>query len=192
MIPENLRPYFDCRTELSENSSCLFKGERLCVPLSFQRKILSACHSGHPGMTRMKQKVNDAYFIPGSSRLVEDFVSNCTACAASGKSSRAEAVPTTAFTPPSRPWEFIGIDVTGPFKTAPKTQQYIVVVSDYFSKFPEILLASETTSGRLISWLEELFARYGNPERIISDHGTNFKSHEFEDFLRAKNIHHIY
>ena len=36
-----------------------------------------------------------------------------------------------------------------------------------------------------------MFARYGLPHTVVSDNGTYFTSHEFEDFLKANGIQHI-
>ncbi|MCP3667434.1 MAG: transposase family protein, partial [Gammaproteobacteria bacterium] len=69
--------------------------------------------------------------------------------------------------------------------TAPKTQQYIVVVSDYFSKFLEIHLTSSITT-----WLTEVFTRFGLPDEIVSDNGPQFRSDEFKSFLHQRNIRH--
>ncbi|MCP3666896.1 MAG: DDE-type integrase/transposase/recombinase [Gammaproteobacteria bacterium] len=190
-ISENLRAYFDVRDELSVKNFCIFRGEKIIVPPNLRQRILNLLHSGHPGVARMKQKLNDAYFWPHSNNsAIEHFVRHCVPCAASGKSARPESVPVTAIPPPNRPWQKVAIDITGPFHTAPKHQENIVVLTDYFSKYPEILLTSDVTSGRIISWLEDVFARYGNPLELVSDNGPQFISREFKEFLSAKNILH--
>jgi len=189
-VAEDLRSYFDIRNELFLSDSVLFREDRLVVPSALQSRILQLTHSGHPGIVRMKQKLREAYFWPGSNSDAEKFVKSCIACAASGKTARSETVPVTAVPPPSAPWKNLAIDITGPFHTAPQHQRFIVAVTDYFSKYPEILLTGEVTSSRIIDWLEEVFSRLGNPQEIQSDNGPQFISKEFEDFLAAKNIAH--
>ena len=65
-----------------------------------------------------------------------------------------------------------------------------MVIIDYFSKYPEILLTDSISSPRITSWLEEVFARFGNPEELVSDNGPQFVSDEFKAFLARKNIIH--
>ena len=39
--------------------------------------------------------------------------------------------------------------------------------------------------------LQELFARFGLPETIVSDNGTPFPSKEFEKFCKLLSINHL-
>ncbi len=100
------------------------------------------------------------------------------------------ASPLGADKPPVRPWQKVAIDITLPFSTAPKHQQNIVVITYYFFKYPEILLTTDTTMWKIIDWLEVVFARFGNPQILISDNGPQFTSREFKSFLYAKYIIH--
>jgi len=61
---------------------------------------------------------------------------------------------------------------------------------DYGSSYPEILVTKNITSQNILVWLRRLFARYGNPEAIVSDNGPQFISQEFEQFLQQRDIHH--
>ncbi|MCP3661044.1 MAG: transposase family protein [Gammaproteobacteria bacterium] len=112
-------------------------------------------------------------------------------CQASGKSSKPPLVPERAVRPASRPFGKIGIDITGPFFTAPHKERIAVVIEDYFSKYPEILLTGDVTSRKILNWLSEVFSRYGNPDDLSSDNGPQFTSREFEEFLTTRNIRHI-
>ncbi|MCP3661671.1 MAG: transposase family protein [Gammaproteobacteria bacterium] len=78
------------------------------------------------------------------------------------------------------------IDITGPFYNG----HYLVVLIDYYSRFPEILDTKNITSGNIIIWLKEIWGRNGNPDAMVSDNGTQFVSKEFTRFLDGKDIHH--
>jgi hypothetical protein len=84
----------------------------------------------------------------------------------------------------------VAIDVTGPFANAPHHQRFIVVLIDYTSSFPEILLTGDITSRKIINWLKQVFARFGNPAMLTSDNGSNFVSEEFQQFLCTRDIIH--
>ncbi len=77
------------------------------------------------------------------------------------------------------------MDITGEFDG-----RWIVILLDSYSGIPEIMVMKDTTSGRIIRWLEDVFAWDGNPEGILTDNGPQFVSREFESFLASKDIHH--
>ncbi len=186
----NLRLFHDIQNELSEKNGLIFRGNRLVIPDSLQQKILSRLHTGHPGIVRMKQIYRDTYFWPRGSTECEEFVESCVPCAASGKSSKPVSVPTGESEVPDVPFQKIAIDIIGPFFTAPKHQEYAVILIDYFSKWPEYFLTGNITSAKIIVWLRDIFASWGNPLEILSDNGPQFVSHEFTEFLASKSIKH--
>jgi transposase InsO family protein len=67
---------------------------------------------------------------------------------------------------------------------------YLLVV-DYFSRFPEVITLTETSSSKVISSLKSMFSRYGVPETLLSDNGPQFASHEFDEFANAYEFTHI-
>ena len=91
---------------------------------------------------------------------------------------------------PDRAWEKVAIDITGPYENAPCHLCFNVVLIDYFSKYPEVLSTSDTTSTNIIRWLKDIFAHYGNPSTLVSDNGPQFISAEFESFLQSCDIAH--
>ena len=47
------------------------------------------------------------------------------------------------------------------------------------------------TSSTTIAALRNMFARFGIPDQIVSDNGSQFTSNEFEQFLNSNRIRHI-
>ncbi len=68
--------------------------------------------------------------------------------------------------------------------------QFIVVVIDCMSKYPEVLLTTNITSPKITQWLADVFARFGNPRELVSDNGPQFVGDVFKTFLRERNIAH--
>ncbi len=67
---------------------------------------------------------------------------------------------------------------------------YLVVV-DAHSKLPEIIPMKSATSFTTITALRGMFARFGVPEQIISDNGSQIYSDEFELYTKVNGIRHI-
>ena len=92
---------------------------------------------------------------------------------------------TGKFPSPTKAWSRVHIDYAGPVNNA----MYLVSV-DAYSKFPEVVKMSSTTSIATIQVLREIFARYGLPEILVSDNGPQLKSVEFEQFCVNNGILH--
>lgn len=60
-----------------------------------------------------------------------------------------------------------------------------------YSRWPEVFQIRSTTTASVLERLQEVFARFGNPETLVSDNGTQFKSSEFEKFCEQRGIKHI-
>ncbi|KAJ1101541.1 hypothetical protein NDU88_006608 [Pleurodeles waltl] len=67
---------------------------------------------------------------------------------------------------------------------------YIIVVVDYFSKWPEIKIVTKANPVNVLMFLDELFQRERLPKKIITDNGVQFKSEEIEEFLKRNGIEH--
>ena len=66
---------------------------------------------------------------------------------------------------------------------------YLLAV-DYFSRYPEVVKLTSTTSQSAINALKSLFSRYGIPEEVVSDNGPQYDSHEFAAFAKSYSFCH--
>nr|GEV92953.1 reverse transcriptase domain-containing protein [Tanacetum cinerariifolium] len=84
-----------------------------------------------------------------------------------------------------------GIDFMGPFPSS-RGNKYILVAVDYLSKWVEAK-ALPTNDARVVcKFLKSLFARFGAPRTIISDHGTHFCNDQFSKvMLKYKVTHYL-
>ena len=63
---------------------------------------------------------------------------------------------------------------------------------DAYSKWPEVVELRSATAAKTIEVLRQLFARYGLPEQVVSDNGSQFTSEEFEEFMKRNGIKHTF
>lgn len=189
-LTPDLFPYFRVRDELSIDNNIIIRDERILIPPALREFILVKAHEGHPGIVRMKRQLRKFYWWPGQDSDVERYVKYCIPCQDSQKSHKTPSFPNETIPTPGKPWSKLAIDITGPFFNAPRHQRFIVCLIDYYSKFPEVLLTNSIKSETIIEWLKEIFARYGNPDIIVSDNGTYFTSNEFLKFLHSRDILH--
>ena len=70
------------------------------------------------------------------------------------------------------------------------TKMWLIVV-DAYSKWPEVIAMSSTTTTKTIEHLRILFARHGLPQQLVSDNRPQFISEEFALFLQSNGIKHV-
>ena len=96
----------------------------------------------------------------------------------------------TAFCP--TPTEKIACDIMGPLPETEKKNSYILVVSDYYTKYVEAYALPDQTAQTVADCLvTELICRNGVPLQILSDRGRNFESSLFQEMCKLLDMHKI-
>jgi hypothetical protein len=71
----------------------------------------------------------------------------------------------------------------GPFKKAQDGYTHILVAIHKFTKWIEYKPIATLTSAKAVEFIQEIIFRFGIPNSIIIDLGSNFTSADFFDFL---------
>ena len=135
------------------------------VPKSQRRTVLRFSHdaqtSGHLGINKTLSKVRQNYYWPGLSQDVKLYVTDCEMCQ-KGK----DPIPTKRapmqVARSGYPMERIAVDILGELPVTERGNKYVLVVSDYFTKWTESfpmrnIEAATVTVARIM--VEEMFAK---------------------------------
>ncbi|GJX66864.1 reverse transcriptase domain-containing protein [Tanacetum coccineum] len=166
---------------------------RRCVHGKEALDILEACHNGptggHHGANLTAKKVFDAgFFWPTIYKDAHELVKNCDSCQRQGKISQRDEMPQNSIQV-CEIFDVWGIDFMGPFPSS-RGNKYILVAVDYLSKWVEAK-ALPTNDARVVcKFLKSLFARFGAPRAIISDHGTHFCNDLFAKVMLKYGVTH--
>ena len=146
------------------------------VPKSLQRSFLKIAHeeSGHQGIDRTLDRLSEVAYWVGQGRDVVHHCRYCTRCqfTKAPESMPAPLQPVIA----SKPWELVAVDI---LKVPPSSQgnQYVLVVQDYFSKWPFARGLPDQKAERIVQVLkDDIFSLVGPPRKLHSDQGRNFES----------------
>lgn len=181
---ENVKSFFARKESLSVVQDCIMFMNRVVIPEKFRRSILESIHKGHPGMERMKSIARSYVYWPGIDEEINDFVRKCNSCASVAKSPVKTLLSSWEY--PERPWQRLHIDYAGPMD-----DYFFLVIVDAYSKWPEIFATKTSTAVATIKFIEETFSRFGIPEMIVSDNGTQFTSNQFQMFCKSLGISHF-
>lgn len=177
--PDLSEPNIDCWKEV--------------VPKSERVKLISSAHdlitSGHLGVYKSYNKLCNRYYWPKMRSDVANYVRKCRVCA---RHKVVQKEPTGFMVGRpyvNQPWELISADLVGPLPKSNHGYIYILVVVDYFSKFPLFFPLRRATAPHIVKAIEDhIFMQYGVPSSIIVDNGVQFRSREFTKLMSSYNV----
>ena len=174
-IPQHLHPYWCFRDELTILDGLIMKGNRVVIPTSMRSATLNRLHDAHQGLTSMLQRARRTVYWP-KLQDITDMVHKCD---------EEEAQTSRRQISATRPMEILVMDLVD-FRG-----KYALVTVDYFSGFLTYdTLESETTE-TVSKALNNIFRKFGLPEKIISDNGPCFRSNDFRRFCDQLDTRHV-
>jgi len=119
------------------NDKCNVK---LALPHVLCRKLFDMNHLGplvvHIGSFKMLHEHKQSYFGPGMKRNVKDWYKECEICA-KGKGPPSKRHGTLQKISTGAPLDIVAIDILSGLPTTSNGNKYILVLTDYFTKWSE-------------------------------------------------------
>ncbi|XP_026289200.2 uncharacterized protein K02A2.6-like, partial [Frankliniella occidentalis] len=180
-----LSVYFQKREALSMCRDCILWGIRVVIPKGLREAALRHLHAAHLGVVKSKRLARVLFWWPGLPLQVEQMVAHCPACQATR--ANAPALPVTPWPEPTGKWQRLHIDFAGPYHG-----KHFIVVVDAYTRWMEVKFVKGPTSEATMQVLENVFNFNGFPHTIVSDNGTAFKSHKFNNFCSTRGIRQLF
>ena len=169
----------------------------LWIPEKLRTDVLFACHDhmlsgGHLGVQKTFARLRIRYYWTGMFKAVEDWCKSCESCS-SRKDPAGMQSPLTPLPVPSEPFQFISVDVLGPFVAAEGSgNRYVLVYCDHLTRWVETVAFRRNDSAVMARVLvERIMCRHGAPQTILTDRGRPFMSalaREVYRLLRVKKV----
>ena len=165
--------------------------EQLLVPRPHINSVLRLAHShvlgAHLGVEKTLERIQARFYWPGMKRAVDDFCKSCPECqmVAPRPHVRNPLIPLPII---SVPFSRIGMDLVGPLPRSARGHQYILVILDYATRYPEAIPLRTMASKGIARELLMLISRVGIPEEILTDQGTPFMSKVMRDLAGLLKI----
>lgn len=178
--------YYIYLCENSENKALLV------APHAVRIEILKHLHdsriAGHLGREKTLESVKRRFFWPGMSTDVRNWCKSCNECA------QAKAGPGCGRFPLQQsatgcPFDRVAVDIVGPCPVSENGNEYLIVMTDYFSKWTEAFAVPNHTAMTVADKLvTEVFCRFGVPSQLHSDQGREFESELFANVCNLLGI----
>ncbi|GFX69692.1 retrovirus-related Pol polyprotein from transposon 412 [Trichonephila clavipes] len=153
---------------------------QLVLPRSRIPEVLKELHGsptgGHFGVMKTLHRVRERFCWGKVRADVEQWCKSCDACLARkgpkirsrGKLHRYNV---------GAPFERIAFDILGPLPRTASGNKYLLVVMDYFTKWPEVYPIPDQEAPTVAeAVVQHWISRYGVPLQLHSDQGRNFVS----------------
>ena len=198
-LPQSFpEPYHRIRSQLCLRNEVLHRLVKLpieghvCVqviPVSLVPRVLHHVHqlTGHSNWRSMFDLVRSQCYFPGFASRCQMYVADCAVCAAAS-TRRGPAVNATRPDVPGKPWSEVqldtlelGLDQSGEFHC-------VLVCIDTFTKWAEVLPLRHHTASCVAESFVSLCCRWGPPEVVRLDNGTDFGNAIVESVLEVLGV----
>lgn len=164
----------------------------VAIPRTMSKQVLAACHDdpfgGHLGVHKTYDKIKTRFYFPGMGKYVNKYVKTCARCQ---ERKRAPFMPPGLLQPITvgGVCERYGIDILGPFPKSYKDNKYVVVATEYLTRFAIARALPDATTALIAMFVvEDLICTFGCPREILSDRGVQFRSNLMRDLLNYVQI----
>lgn len=151
---------------------------KLVVPKAARERVLRESHdvpqAGHLGTDKTFRRVVYSYYWPRLYTEIARYVQHCEVCQRT-KSVQRPPLGMMGRRVVEGPWTVVAADIMGPFPPNRSGYAYVLVIQDLFSTWVECCPLRKATGVKIKEALEELvFSRWGTPEVLLTDNGTEF------------------
>lgn len=167
------------------------------IPNRDRENIIKKNHddplAAHFGVFKTLKRVTEFFYWPGMRRDVTRYIARCNVCL-------ANKVP--PFRQPGLmgqskkvyyPWQLLSADLIGPLPRSSHGHTFILVISDWFTKFTLVFPLRTATAAAIVNILEnQVFLIYGVPQTIVCDNGSQFISSHFRDLAEKYGVQRIW
>ena len=166
----------------------------LWLPKIYRKRAMCEAHgqilSGHDALKKTYLRLTNVYFWPNMKKDIQAHIDSCLQCQLRKKST-AKQIPLQPLPTTDQPNQRIHIDLFGPLKTSGQGNKMVLVMTDAFTKYAEVLAIpdkqAETVAMEIfIHWI----CRFGTPVQIHSDNGTEFVNKLSKELFSLLQIKH--
>lgn len=167
----------------------MLPGDRyaVCAPENMRAYILQMCHDehGHYGRDRTVEEIKRRFYWPKMTEDIAIYVRSCKECQVAKISRRAPAGRLHPIQFPNGPFEHLNADLLGPLPMTGEGYRYIIVCTDFFSKFAVTRRLKTIKATEVFLFFEDLFLEHNVPSKVTTDNGKQFTARMVQDLMEA-------
>ncbi|GBO34068.1 Retrovirus-related Pol polyprotein from transposon 17.6 [Araneus ventricosus] len=158
---------------------------KLVVPQSLVHKILNLTHDSdivpHPDLTRNLKRIKQNYFWHGLYNQDKPYIGSCHSCVRRRGFCKNVNAPVQKIPTADYPFQKVAFDTIGPLVTSKHGNKYIIVISDYFTRYAEAYPLPNIQISNVARVLIDFISRHCVMQTLYSDRGSNFLSKAMQE-----------
>jgi transposase InsO family protein len=144
--------------------------------------------TGHFGIEATYNRARSRYYWPNMYKVIAGYIKSCDTCQRQGAPTPHEELHPI---PIGKPFDRVGIDIVGPLSITHTGNRYIVVATEYLTKWPEAKAIVDTKATTIAKFIyEEIICRHGCPKALLSDQGTPFCNELVDSLCNLMTMRH--
>lgn len=141
-----------------------------------KRRIFLDCHFNdighHLGQKKTVNRIQSKYYWLGIIKDVVDWIKLCETCQQT--ESNKNLARTIRPIKVDAPWDIVGIDFIGPFTETHHGNKNVIIIIDYFSKWPEAFPIQAADPPSVARCIPKCIYRFGAPKTIVCAQSPEF------------------
>jgi hypothetical protein len=144
--------------------------------------------AGHFGFGETYRAISEKYFWPQMGDDIKRYVQSCDTCQRRQRPIKTEPLHPIKV---GQPFDRIGMDIVGPLPKTRQGNQYIVVATEYLTKWPEARALPNAKAISVVSFFyEDIICRHGCPKVLLTDQGTHFVNEMLNSLCEQLGVRH--
>lgn len=126
----------------------------------------------HLGQKKTVNRIQRRYYWLGVVKDVIDWIKVCETC----QNAEYHKYPCKKFKPVKvdYPWEVLGVTFHGPFPPSSQDSTYVIMVTDFFTKWTEAMAVSRNDAASVAKVLSSVYYRFGASKTIYCNQSWDF------------------
>ncbi len=123
-------------------------------------------------------------------KFVQNYFAYCHSCAVNKDNKAPTNAPLLLISTHNlEPFEKVAIEILGLLTVTKDRSKYLLVLQDYFTKWPEAIALKSVDSNNVQNWLtNDIIPRYGEISELITDQVVKFISNSFQNNCKSVGI----
>jgi hypothetical protein len=156
-------------------------------------KLLKEMHEcpvgGHQGIQRTYERLKLYVSWPNMFKDVEAYIRKCPVCQLNKQTLPKVKADLQITDTQEQPWDKIYLDIVGPFSMSVKGNKYLFTCQDNLSKYLIAIPIEDMTAETIArNFVFDIILKYGIPDQILTDQGTQFMSELFVNCCKLLQI----